>query len=68
VQIRVVHQPLIVWLWTGGALMAFGSLLAAFPGKRRNPTDPVSAPVAAGGSPPPDPDPDPDLVPVGAGA
>ncbi|WP_421120875.1 heme lyase CcmF/NrfE family subunit [Aquihabitans daechungensis] len=68
VQIRAVHQPLIIWLWTGGAIMAFGSLLAAFPGKRRNPTDPVSAPIAAGGPPPPDPDPDPDRVPVGAGA
>ncbi|HWJ63526.1 MAG TPA: heme lyase CcmF/NrfE family subunit [Acidimicrobiales bacterium] len=67
VQIRIVHQPLIVWLWTGGAVMAFGSLLAAFPGKRRNPTDPVSAPIAAGG-PPPDADPDPEPVPVGAGA
>ncbi|MCU1369205.1 MAG: ccmF, partial [Ilumatobacteraceae bacterium] len=71
VQIRVVHQPLIVWLWTGGAIMAFGSLLAAFPGKRRNPIDPVSAPVAAGGTPPdPDltPEPDPAPEPVGAGA
>ena len=68
VQIRLVHQPLIVWLWTGGAIMAFGSILAAFPGKRRNPTDPVSAPIAAAGGPPPDVDPDPQPVPVGAGA
>jgi cytochrome c-type biogenesis protein CcmF len=67
VQIRLVHQPLIVWLWIGGAVMAFGSILAAFPGKRRNPTDPVSAPIAAGGSPPGD-EPDPEPVPVGAGA
>ncbi len=66
VQIRVVHQPLIVWLWTGGAIMAFGSILAAFPGKRRNPIDPVSAPVAGGAPPRPDAEPDP--VPVGAGA
>ncbi|WP_426573682.1 heme lyase CcmF/NrfE family subunit [Aquihabitans sp. McL0605] len=67
VEVRIVHQPMIVWLWTGGAIMAFGSLLAAFPGRRRNPTDPVSAPIAAGGSAP-DPDPDPDLEPVGVGA
>jgi cytochrome c-type biogenesis protein CcmF len=69
VQIRLVHQPLIVWLWTGGAIMAFGSVLAAFPGKRRNPIDPVSAPVGAG-APPPDPDPDDrdEPIPVGAGA
>jgi cytochrome c-type biogenesis protein CcmF len=69
VQIRIVHQPLIIWLWTGGAIMAFGSLLAAFPGKRRNPIDPVSAPVSAGGAPPepdPSPDPDPEPEPVGA--
>lgn len=67
VQIRIVHQPLIVWLWTGGAIMAFGSLLAAFPGKRRNPIDPVSAPIASGGAPP-DPEPESEPVPVGAGA
>ena len=38
-------------------------LLAAFPGRRRNPTDPTSAPVAAG---PPDPEPDPEPELVGA--
>ena len=51
--IRVFIKPLIVWLWIGGALMAIGTLLAAFPGKRRRrPTDPVSAPIATAGSPP----------------
>ncbi len=46
--IRVFIKPLTVWLWIGGALMAIGTLLAAFPGKRRRrPTDPVSAPIAA---------------------
>jgi cytochrome c-type biogenesis protein CcmF len=51
--IRVFIKPLVVWLWIGGALMAIGTLLAAFPGKRRRrPTDPVSAPIAAAGSPP----------------
>ncbi|MGI8710956.1 MAG: heme lyase CcmF/NrfE family subunit [Acidimicrobiales bacterium] len=49
VRIRVIVQPLIVWLWTGGAIMAFGSVLAAFPGRRRRPTEPVSAPVAGAG-------------------
>jgi cytochrome c-type biogenesis protein CcmF len=39
-------MPLSVWLWIGGGLMATGTLLAAFPGRRRRrPTDPVSAPV-----------------------
>jgi len=47
VRVRFIVQPLIVWLWIGGGVMAFGSLLAAFPGRRRKPTDPVSAlPVA----------------------
>ncbi|MEZ5235038.1 MAG: heme lyase CcmF/NrfE family subunit [Acidimicrobiia bacterium] len=43
--IRVIVQPLVVWLWIGGALMAVGTVLAAFPGRRRRPTDPVSAPA-----------------------
>ncbi|MGI9602075.1 MAG: heme lyase CcmF/NrfE family subunit [Acidimicrobiales bacterium] len=45
VQIRVTVQPLIMWLWIGGGVMALGSVLAAFPGRRRRPTSPVSAPV-----------------------
>jgi cytochrome c-type biogenesis protein CcmF len=51
--IRVFIKPLIVWLWIGGLLMAAGTVLAAFPGKRRRrPTDPVSAPVAEAEPPP----------------
>ena len=43
--IRVFVKPLILWLWIGGAVMAIGTLLAAFPGaRRRRPTDAVSAP------------------------
>src|SRR5690606_23025260 len=45
VQIRAVVQPLIAWMWAGALLMAVGTVLAAFPGRRRRPTDPVSAPV-----------------------
>ena len=45
--IRVTIQPLIVWLWIGGGVMALGTLLAVFPGKRRNPIDPVSAPTGS---------------------
>jgi cytochrome c-type biogenesis protein CcmF len=46
VTIRVFVKPLILWLWIGGAVMALGTLLAAFPGRRRRqPTAPVSAPV-----------------------
>ena len=43
--IRVIVQPLVTWLWIGGAVMALGTVLAAFPGRRRNPIDPVSAPL-----------------------
>ena len=43
--LKVIVQPLIVWLWIGGSVMAVGSVMAAFPGKRRKPTDAVSAPV-----------------------
>ncbi|MCU1351865.1 MAG: ccmF [Acidimicrobiales bacterium] len=58
VRVRVVVQPLIVWLWIGGGVMVVGSILAAFPGRRRNPIEPVSAPVAFG-APPPDRAPEP---------
>ncbi len=43
--IRVTVQPLIVWLWIGGLIMAVGTVLAAFPGGRRRGTEPVSAPI-----------------------
>jgi cytochrome c-type biogenesis protein CcmF len=71
VRIRVIVQPLIVWLWIGGATMAFGSILSAFPGRRRKPTDPTSAlPAVDTQAPGPDPGPDPDgdREPVGAPA
>ena len=43
--IRAFVKPLVLWMWLGGAVMALGTLLAAFPGSRlRRPTDPVSAP------------------------
>jgi len=46
VTIRVTVQPLVVWLWIGGGVMALGTVLSAFPGRRRDPLDPVSAPAA----------------------
>jgi cytochrome c-type biogenesis protein CcmF len=51
--IRITVQPLIVWLWIGGGIMAFGTLLSAAPGSRRRGTEPVSAPVPAAGERPP---------------
>jgi cytochrome c-type biogenesis protein CcmF len=47
----VVVQPLVMWLWLGGGLIVIGSVLSAIPGRRRRPTDPVSAPVAGVASP-----------------
>jgi cytochrome c-type biogenesis protein CcmF len=44
--LRVIVQPLIMWLWVGGGIIALGTILAAFPGRRRKPTDPVSSPAA----------------------
>ena len=46
VTLRVIIQPMAMWLWVGGGVMALGTVLAAWPGRRRRrPTDPVSAPV-----------------------
>ncbi len=45
ITLRVTIQPLIMWLWIGGGIMAVGTLLAAFPGRRRRGIEPVSAPV-----------------------
>lgn len=47
VVVRATVQPLIIWLWIGGLVMAAGTVLAVVPGKRRRPTAPVSAPSAA---------------------
>ena len=44
--IGVNIQPLVVWLWTGGAVMGFGTFLAAWPGRRRRPASPQSEPVS----------------------
>lgn len=56
-RITVSIKPMMIWLWIGGALMAVGTVLSAFPGKRRRATDPVSARV-----PEPEPEPQPELV------
>ena len=62
VTLRVIIQPMVLWLWIGGGVMALGTVLAAWPGpRRRRPTDPVSAPV-------PTDAPEPEPEPVGVGA
>jgi len=45
VTVDIFVQPLVLWLWAGGAVTAVGGVLAALPGKRRRPTDPVSVPI-----------------------
>jgi cytochrome c-type biogenesis protein CcmF len=51
VRIEVFLKPLIMWMWVGGLLMAVGTVLAAFPGRRRNPLDPTNAPLRMGSDP-----------------
>jgi cytochrome c-type biogenesis protein CcmF len=46
-RVKVFVKPMIVWIWIGGAFMVLGTFLAMFPGRRRRPTDAVSAPVPA---------------------
>jgi cytochrome c-type biogenesis protein CcmF len=66
-RLRVIVQPLVLWLWIGGGLVAIGSLLAAFPGRRRRGTEPVSAPVeVAGAGPVPAEPTEPVRAPVGS--
>ncbi|MDP9419746.1 MAG: heme lyase CcmF/NrfE family subunit, partial [Actinomycetota bacterium] len=63
--IGVIIQPLVVWLWIGGGVMALGTVLAAWPGeRRRRPIQPASEPAL--GTPARDPDP-PAEVPAPAG-
>ncbi|HEX9683161.1 MAG TPA: heme lyase CcmF/NrfE family subunit [Acidimicrobiales bacterium] len=47
VVIGVLVGPLVAWLWFGGIVMVVGTALAAVPGQRRLPTDPVSVAPAA---------------------
>ncbi len=50
--IGVIVQPLVAWLWIGGAVMALGTILAAWPGERRRreaATTDAEAPPGEGG-------------------
>ncbi len=50
--IKVFIKPLVIWLWIGGFTMVLGTILSAFPGKRRRrPTQPTSAPIDLGETP-----------------
>ena len=39
VGLRVIVQPMVMWLWVGGVVMVVGTALSLFPGRRRNPLD-----------------------------
>lgn len=41
--IGVVVEPGVMWVWIGGLVVIGGTALAAFPGRRRRPTAPVSS-------------------------
>jgi cytochrome c-type biogenesis protein CcmF len=63
--IDVVIQPMVLWLWVGGALTAFGAVLAAIPSRRRR-RGPEERPGAPGSGELTEPGTGP--APVGAGA
>jgi cytochrome c-type biogenesis protein CcmF len=46
--IDVVVQPMVMWLWVGGAITAFGAVLAAIPSRRRRGLGSEDEPAAAG--------------------
>lgn len=52
--IGVRVNPLVVWLWVGGAVMALGTAIAAWPPRRRRPTAP-GAPMRREDEPAPEP-------------
>jgi len=47
VAVGVIVEPLISWMWAGGIIVGVGGLLALWPGGRRRPVEPASAPAAA---------------------
>lgn len=59
--LRVIVQPLVGWLWVGGLVMVLGTLLALYPGRRRDPLAPTSAPVPTPVAVAPDDDRDDEL-------
>jgi cytochrome c-type biogenesis protein CcmF len=65
--IGVLIEPLVSWVWIGGALILGGTLLAAWPGRRRRPTDPVSAAIVGAGRPAASDAADDSAIGVGAG-
>ena len=46
--IRVLVEPLVSWIWLGGAIMCLGGLIALWPRRRLRATAEATRPVAAG--------------------
>ncbi len=57
--LTIIVLPLVIWLWIGGFLAGAGALLAAWPGRRRRPTDPIAVAI---------PELRPSAVPAGVGS
>ena len=70
ITLRVIVQPLVIWLWIGGGVMALRHAPGRVPRSAPNPIDPVSAPVAgarpAAGPPAPEREPEPEAAPGSA--
>ena len=53
ISLRVFVNPLVVWIWIGGGIVAIGAVFAIWPDRRRVPAvEPVSEPVSEPASEP----------------
>jgi cytochrome c-type biogenesis protein CcmF len=68
--IGVVVQPMVAWLWIGGAVMALGTLMAALPERRRRAASGAEQEPAGAGTEPGEAEPalelEPELEPAAA--
>lgn len=56
--LSVAVEPLVSWIWMGGAVVALGALVAIWPGRRRKPP-PARRPPPRRARPEPEPEPEP---------
>ncbi|MGF1595776.1 MAG: heme lyase CcmF/NrfE family subunit [Acidimicrobiales bacterium] len=48
IRLRIVIRPMVSWIWTGGGLMAVGTILALVPTRRRHRARSAADPAPAG--------------------